>query len=805
MPSLLNSYLRYARGRSGAMSPWSLLNIFGLLVRPFLRMRNGCYDRGVFCSMDPTLPVISVGNLCHGGTNKTPMVEMIALKLKSLGLSVGVVSRGYGGKTETPIWVGQDEKSSDRTITGDEPLMLAKQLKDVKVVVSPDRYEGVQMLRRLGADVVVADDAFQHRRMGRDLDIVLVDATCPFGNGRLFPAGILREQQDALSRADIVILTKVEQADERAIKATKAELAKWIPPERIFTARVRLNSWMIMEHGELNPYETEWGERSPRGKMFAFSAIGSPESFYRSLALFGMDILANRTYRDHHRFTWKNINEMERMASELGATGFVCTEKDLCNMPDNPSLILPLYIPRIAVSMDDDAGFWRLVTELLRPSLIVASNGYGEDAIGALLASHLKSRFPSAGISAFTLVGSGGAYRERGIKVISPPSEMPSGGIVKYSLRALLGDLRHGLRHDIRKQIAAWRENMGRHRTPICVGDVYLMLHTLWGQGLSPLLVATAKSVRLSGHRATEKFFMRHRCRRVWTRDEETEKELLKSGVNAVFRGNPIMDLALEDDGESDPWEGMPRPHIMLLPGSRKRAYDDVVMLLDAVKLMSERQACSGLMVLASSIDRARLIENIPYDYDGNGTLSVGAASVRITSSPVASAACGADILIGLGGTANQVSAGFGVPVVSILEKGKLVQKKLLRDSEILTKPTAEDLAETALSLLGDPLRMNEMSLAGISLMGGYGTSDSVADYAAKALGWDARQRLFEALSLKHSREDNNNSEHKDHEEVETAWKMPEKLLIRAERAARTIRKIRPAELLRAFRWAKAA
>lgn len=131
---------------------------------------------------------------------------------KESGALGRVVSRGYGGKTETPIWVGQDTNSSDRTITGDEPLMLAKQLRDVKVVVSPDRFEGVQMLRQLGADVVVADDAFQHRRMGRDLDIVLVDATCPAATAGSSLRGILREQQDALGGADIIILTKVEQA-----------------------------------------------------------------------------------------------------------------------------------------------------------------------------------------------------------------------------------------------------------------------------------------------------------------------------------------------------------------------------------------------------------------------------------------------------------------------------------------------------------------------------------------------------------------------------------------------------------------
>ena len=212
MPDILGSYLRYAKGESGRVSVWALLDAMGALIGPLITARNALFDRGVFCGIDPPVPVISVGNLCSGGTNKTPMVDMLARKLSDYGLSVGIVSRGYGGKVRSPLWVGLGGESSDRSVTGDEPLMLSSRLPEVKVVVSRDRCDGVQYLRELGVDVVVADDAFQHRRMGRDLDIVLIDATCPFGNGKLFPAGILREKPDAIARADLVILTKTELA-----------------------------------------------------------------------------------------------------------------------------------------------------------------------------------------------------------------------------------------------------------------------------------------------------------------------------------------------------------------------------------------------------------------------------------------------------------------------------------------------------------------------------------------------------------------------------------------------------------------
>ncbi|MDR1884649.1 MAG: tetraacyldisaccharide 4'-kinase [Synergistaceae bacterium] len=791
MPRILNSYLRYARGEGGRASPWALLDFLGAAARPLVRVRNAMYDRGLFCSMEPPAPVISVGNLCHGGTNKTPTVEMIARRLMGRGLSVGIVSRGYSGGTKSPLWIGQDPTSSDRAVTGDEPLMLANRLPDAKVVVSRDRYEGVRMLHGLGVDVVVADDAFQHRRMGRDLDIVLVDATCPFGNGKLFPAGILREHEDALRRADIVMLTKADLAPKGAIDGIKSCLSRWVPPEDVFTARVDLDSWLVMERGSIVDFEPEWGKTLPDGRFVAFSAIGNPDSFYRSLVSFGMDVAAKREYRDHHRFSWRDLDDLERLAGQLGATGFICTEKDLQNMPENPHMLLPLYIPRISVAVDDGDGFWRAVTGKLKPSIVIASNGYGEDAIGALLASRMKDRFPSADVSAFALVGGGKAYRDRGIEVFSPPSDMPSGGIVKYSLRALVRDLQHGLRQEIKRQIGVWRQQSGRLRTPICVGDVYLLSHTLWGQGMSPVLVATAKSVQLRGHLGAELGLLRRRARHVWTRDAETANELKRAGVDAEFRGNPIMDLALEDGGDADPWEGVNRPRVMLLPGSRPRAYDDAALILRAASLLARRVGCGFLMVLAPTIDVRMLLSGLPREFrcSASGDIIAGDARVVLYSGPIASAAKGADILIGLGGTANQVSAGLGVPVISILEKGKLAQKKLLQDSEILTPPTPEALSAAAEALLADADRMRRMSEAGERILGGPGAIEAVAEYAGSVLGWDARCRLYEELSCLWGSEEAAYAEETETvAEEEQEWGMSESLRSSVMRSVRIIR-----------------
>jgi tetraacyldisaccharide 4'-kinase len=715
---------------------------------------------------------------------------MIARKFIELGLSVGIVSRGYSGRVKSPLWVGQGGVSSDRSITGDESLMLASRLPEARVVVSRDRFEGVRYLRDLGADVVVADDAFQHRRMGRDLDIVLIDATCPFGNGKLFPAGILREHVNALMRANIVILTKAEQAGG-SVDDIRGKISEWISSDAIFTARVEVDSWLEILGDRISEYAPESGEKTPGGKFISFSAIGNPQSFCRSLSSMGLDVVKNCSYRDHHRFTWRDIDSLERLASRLGATAFICTEKDLQNMPSSPFILYPLYVPRIKVAIDDDEKFWRTVTQKMKPEFIVASNGYGEDAIGSLLASRLKERFPDAGVSAFSLVGTGAEYEDKGISVVSPVSEMPSAGIVKYSLKALLGDFKHGLLKVIKKQIEVWRKQRKKFRTPICVGDIYLILHTLWGQGMSPLLVATAKSVKLRGHWMVERMLMRRRTRRVWTRDPETARDLGRSGIDAIFRGNPIMDLAVASDTGGDPWSGIERPHIMLLPGSRPRAYRDASMLLDAMKIISGKIRCGSIMVLAPTLDMSKVISETGYHIGKTGRMEVGSAEVVLYTGPIASVAHDADLLIGLGGTANQVSAGMGVPVLSIIERGKLVQKKLLQDSEILTQPNAEALAETALEILGDPQKSLAMSRAGIHLMGGAGAIDDVVEYVSEELGWDARCSLFAALRNVWGDENLvpvSDGASRFAKEDEGEWKMPARLASRIMKLVKIIK-----------------
>ncbi len=752
--SLMKSYLAFARGER-KYSPWAVSYPLGLMADGVISLRNFSFDHGLAYSKEPALPVISVGNLTVGGTNKTPFVEMLCRMLRGAGIPVGIVSRGYGGRTVEPVVVTSaivEERRSEgkgalaalRDLVGDEPLLLASRLEGVPVAVSKDRLRDVEALVEWDVRLVVADDAFQHRRMVRDADICLVDACCPFGNGWLIPAGILRESPSELARASMVVVTKSDQVPEGGLEELKREIAQHVPEERIFCSRLAFQCWQRWKGAWRGSTE------APEGPVVAFSAIGSPESFRRSLEHLGVSIAREFRFKDHHRYRVEDMGALEEAARQCGAT-MVCTEKDTYNLPAGWTPQEDLLVPLVSTVVDEEERFREVLLEVLRPRMVVASNGYGEDSMGALLARKLRERFPAAEISSFPIVGKGEHYLQEGIPVDSVPADSPSGGVIKYRLADLWRDIRSGLLRSISRQMVAWKVLRGRVRTPICVGDVYLLLHTLWGQGQIPILVATAKTVYLSGHWRLERFLLKHRSRIVWTRDRKTMEELSRSGTEARFDGNPIMDLTCDVTVRQIRWGDEGTSRVLLLPGSRPRAYDDIRLLLDAVDHLHARRRCSYLMVIAPTLDREELMASCEgwtsLQEEGNWSIMKGGMKIPFFFGPLSAVTEDAHLLIGLGGTANQVCAGMGVPVVSIEEKGKFVQKKLLGDSELLVPPTAAALAEGALRILSDEELRLGMSREGRLRLGAPGALDRVVDYAA-AMGWEARCSLVEALAV---------------------------------------------------------
>ena len=711
--------------------PFSWLGSAFLYVNKFLR------SHGLLKTIEPPLPLISIGNLTYGGTNKTPFVEMLAKFTHSKGIKTGIVTRGYSGKTQEAILIHDGEGKRD--LIGDEPLLLSRELPNMPIAVAKKRLDGVNALKNFGCELVIADDAFQHKIMGRDVDIVLIDAACPFGNGQILPDGIMREKINALSRADLVVLTKSEQVTSQELNNLRGIISKYIDSSKIFTSRLELTDWIL--------YGTD-SKPERNSKVFAFSAIGSPESFKRLLIQMGMTITGEKNFRDHHRYSNQDIQELCELAIKSNADFITCTEKDLYNFPDNftwPGQIA-LIIPRVKAVLNESGKFFNALTQALRPKIIIASNGYGEDAIGTMLAKKLREKLPESKISAFVLVGRGDSYIQAGFNVISAQSVTPSGGVLKYSLKDLWRDVKAGLLKQVRAQLNDWSEISHRIRTPICAGDVYLLLNTLLGSGARPLFLATAKTVYLSGHWRLERAIINAFTLKTWARDSKSAEQL---GKKAIYSGSPIMDLLTEDNqGISQNSE---KNIMLLLPGSRARACQDVKLLLDSTEILHEKiNNYKFLMVVAPTLPLSEFLDSceshgwkVSPDKD---SLTRKDIIISLKYNSVAKNVNGVKILLGLGGTANQLCAGLGIPVISIDEKGKRVQKKLLGDSEILTEKNAESIANAALRVLNDSKLYDLMSSAGRERMGSPGALDDIVKFACDNLGWSMRERVYKRL-----------------------------------------------------------
>ena len=731
---MLQSYMNHVRGEKYNFLIDIICTPFSWVSSCVISLMNFFRVHGLLMTHEPSLPLISVGNITYGGTNKTPFVEMLAKFAITQGVKAGIVTRGYSGKSQSVNIILNGY--GNRDLTGDEPLLLSRELPEIPVAVSRHRIDGVEKLKSSGCELVIADDAFQHRSLNRDVDIVLIDSICPFGSGKLIPAGIMREKINAVSRADIVVLTKSEQVTSQELKNLYELVSKYVSPEKIFTSRLEHDGWL--------------GTEPARGsRVFAFSAIGSPESFRRSIINSGFVITGQQHFRDHHRYTHKDLENLCSLAKKYNSDFMICTQKDLFNMPDNYKLSceIPLVIPKIKAVVNESQRFYETLAQALKPKIIIASNGYGEDSIGVMLAKKLRKRFRASEIWAFPLVGRGDAYIKEGFEVKSAPSVTPSGGVLKYSLKDLLGDMRAGLLKHVRAQLQDWENIANVIRTPICVGDVYLLLHTLWGSGSRPLFTATAKTVYLSGHWKLERALINKFTLRTWTRDSKSAEQL---GNNAVYSGSPIMDLLYEDENYNS--QNIYNPEsgnvILLLPGSRLRACKDVKLLLDAAEILNSHGEDKFRMVLAPTLPLDEFITSCEsYNWHvSNDSLTKNNITIELTSKAIASSTQGVKILLGLGGTANQLCAGLGIPVISIDEKGKRVQKKLLGDSEILTEKSSEALANCALRVLRDKELYSFMSKSGRERMGSPGALDNIVNYCCEIMGWDIRERVYKKL-----------------------------------------------------------
>ena len=271
------------------------------------------------------VPVFCVGNLTTGGTGKTPLVAWLAQFAVERGHRVAILTRGY--------------KTQKGTLS-DEPAELAAACPEVPVIVNPDRVAGAaEAIQNHGAQILVMDDGFQHRRLARDFDIVTIDATLPFGYGRLLPAGLLREPISGLKRAHAAVLTRSDQVSEEALTQIETGIGQ-IRPDLVVARSVHSPVGARRSDGIDIPPERLRGK-----KVFVFCGLGNPGAFFATVRACACVLAGSQAYNDHHAYTDSDLAELGRRARSAGAELLLTTQKDWTKIAP---LSLPNDAPEVA-------------------------------------------------------------------------------------------------------------------------------------------------------------------------------------------------------------------------------------------------------------------------------------------------------------------------------------------------------------------------------------------------------------------------------------------------------------------------
>jgi tetraacyldisaccharide 4'-kinase len=345
-------------GERGADPTGALRAVLSLLSLPYrgaVATRNRFYDREILRQERLPCPVISVGNLTVGGTGKTPTVILIAQLLRERGRRPAVLSRGYGGTAAAPVNIVSDGRKilMGWRESGDEPRLIAGAVPGVPVLTGPERVRtGRAAIERYGADVLVLDDAFQHRALFRDLDIVMIDTAHPFGNSFLLPRGPLREPREALSRAHLLIWTGGPESEVPLPE---------VPPLPSFRGVHRPRELVEAATGHALPIAELRG-----AKVCAFAGIGNPEAFRQSLMGLGAEVAAFRDFPDHHPYCTSDLESLRRLSAENAAERIVTTEKDGIRLADFPDFLEELSLLRIGMEITPADAFAELLFPRVR-------------------------------------------------------------------------------------------------------------------------------------------------------------------------------------------------------------------------------------------------------------------------------------------------------------------------------------------------------------------------------------------------------------------------------------------------------
>lgn len=331
-----------------------ILPPLGTLYGVITRTRASLYERGIFKTAKLSRPVISVGNITAGGTGKTPLVEWVTRNLAVSGKKVCILTRGYGRENPNRRVLVSDAITvfSTATEAGDEPYLLARNLSGVAAVISDaNRFSaGEGAIKHLGTDCFVLDDGFQHLQLARDLDIVTIDSTDPWGGGHMLPIGTLREPLTGLKRADCIVLTRCDQVEN--IDSVYSQVADLSGGRPIFRSR-------MVTH-KITPVKDSENTGTPESPIGAFCAIGNPQSFFSHLRANGYQPLLEKSYQDHYAYTQTHIDALVYMAKQAGARSLITTAKDAVKLRTF-NFTLPCYSLEIEIEIENEGGLLRLL------------------------------------------------------------------------------------------------------------------------------------------------------------------------------------------------------------------------------------------------------------------------------------------------------------------------------------------------------------------------------------------------------------------------------------------------------------
>ncbi len=330
--------------------PFSGAYYLGWLLRHFFYRQGWLGRHRLSCR------VISVGNLTLGGSGKTPAVAMLAGQLLVRGKRVAVLSRGYRGSLQGKAALVSNGKQILLTPaeSGDEPFLLAEKLPSAVVMIGKQRYAaGKYLLEKFPLDVIILDDGYQHLALNRDLNILLLDATNPFGNGWLFPRGTLREPLAALSRAQAIIITHSDLIPTKELHLLQENLRKRLPQIPIFESCHRADCLIEIKQGKKLPLNWLVGKR-----VISFAAIANPQKLRDSLTRLGAEVCFHFSFPDHHSYSPNDIIEIEKMAARKDVAAVITTEKDKVRCQQLPNGERPCLALKISLVITSSPADW---------------------------------------------------------------------------------------------------------------------------------------------------------------------------------------------------------------------------------------------------------------------------------------------------------------------------------------------------------------------------------------------------------------------------------------------------------------